>query len=60
MDTPVLVKQYKPGYPHSIMVNMLSYEVIVNEFELQYNHYVHFWTYTLGKGMNLLIPPAMG
>ena len=29
----------------------------VNEFKLQWHYYVHFWTNTLGKGMNPLISP---
>ena len=34
--------------------------IVVSEFELQPRYYVHFRANTLGKGMNLLILPAMG
>ncbi len=34
--------------------------MIINEFELHSRNYGHIWTNTLGKGMNSLIPPAMG
>ena len=42
------------------MVKSLDYEILVGEFELQFRYYVHFWTITLGKGMNPLIFPAVG
>ena len=38
------------------MAKMLDYDIIVNEFELQSRYYVHFRTYTLGKGMNSFNP----
>ena len=34
--------------------------IVVSEFKLQLCYYSHFWTNTLGKGMNPLILPAMG
>ena len=34
--------------------------IVVREFVLQSRYYVHFRANTLGKGMNLLILPAMG
>ena len=37
----------------------MSYES-QGEFEIQSRYYIHFWTTTLRKGMNLLMPPAMG
>ena len=43
------------GSPHDIMTKMLDGDLKVNEFELQSHYYVHFWTNTLWKGMNLLI-----
>ena len=46
------------GCPRCVMVKMLACGIIVSVFELRY--YVHFWTNTLGKGMNPLILPAMG
>ena len=39
------------------MVKAMDYGV---EFELQSRYYSHFPINTLGKGMNLLILPAMG
>ena len=43
-----------------VMVNAMDCRIVVSEFELQSRNYVHFWTNTLGKGMNPLILPAMG
>ena len=46
-----------------IGINVLncSIRIIVSEFEFQLHYYLHFWTNTLGKGMNSLIPsPDMG
>ena len=48
------------GRPRGVMVKSLDYGIIVSEFELQLHYYVHFWTNTLGKGMNPLTLPAMG
>ena len=48
------------GGPCGIMVKVLDCEIVVSEFELQSCYYAHFWANTLGKGMNLLILPAMG
>ena len=48
----------REGCPRGVMVKALDYGV--NEFELQSRYYVHFWTNTLGKGMNPLILRAMG
>ena len=42
------------------MDKLMNYGLEVNEFELQSRYYVHIWTNTLEKGMNPLIPPAMG
>ena len=42
------------------MVKAMDYRIVVSEFELQLRYYVHFRANTLGKGMNLLILPAMG
>ena len=42
------------------MVKSIVYEIEVREFQLQSSYYVHFWSNTLGKGMNphiLLAPP---
>ena len=43
-----------------IVTNMQNCNIIVSEFELQSRYYVHFWTNIFRKGMNPLIPPAMG
>ena len=37
------------------MFNMLDCNLKVSEFKLQSCDYIHFWTYTLRKGMNYLI-----
>ena len=42
------------------MANMLDCNIEINEFEPQLHYCIHFQINTFGKGMNLLIPPAMG
>ena len=42
------------------MVNVLDYDIAVNEFELQSHYCIHFWTNAPVKGENSLISPAMG
>ena len=42
------------------MDKMLDYEFEASKFKLQSRYYVHFWTNTLGKGMNPLIPRVIG
>ena len=42
------------------MINKLGCDIIVSEFELQSLYYDHFWTNTLGKGMNALILLVIG
>ena len=42
------------------MANELDYDIVVSEFELPPQYCVHFRINTLGKGMNLIILPAMG
>ena len=39
-----------------VMANMLHYDIVVSEFKLQSRYCVHFWTNTLEKGVNPLIP----
>ena len=48
------------GCPRGVMVKAMDCEIVVSEFVLQARYYVHFRANTLGKGMNLLILPAMG
>ena len=44
-----------------VVANMLDYDIVVSDFELQSRYYVHFRTNTLEKGMNPFIHhPAMG
>ena len=47
------------GWPRGIMVKVMDCGIVVSKFELQSRYYVHFWTNTLGKGINPLILPAM-
>ena len=42
------------------MVKAMDCKIVVSEFELQSHYYVNYQTNSLGKGMNLLILPAMG
>ena len=48
------------GCPHGVIVKAMDCEIVVSKFKLQSGYYVHFWTNTLGKGMNPFILPAMG
>ena len=43
-----------------VAADMLNNEFVVSEFELQLRYCVHFWTNSLRKGRNFLIPPAIG
>ena len=38
------------------MANVLDNDIEVSEFELHTHYYIHFWTNTLEKGVNPLIP----
>ena len=42
-----------------VIVTAMDSGIVVSEFEPQLRYYVHFRANTLGKGMNLLILPAM-
>ena len=48
------------GCPRGVMVKAMDCGIVVSELVLQSRYYVHFRANTLGKGMNLLILPAMG
>ena len=48
------------GCPRGVMVKAMDCGIVVSEFVLQSRYYVQFRANTLGKGMNLLILPAMG
>ena len=37
------------------MAKVLDYNLEVSEFKLPLYYYIHFWTNTLGKGLNSLI-----
>ena len=41
--------------PRSVVAHILDCDIVMSEFELQSRYFVHFWTNTLGKRMNLLI-----
>ena len=43
-----------------VMAKAMDCGIVVCEFVLQSRYYVHFREYTLRKGMNPLILPAMG
>ena len=38
-----------------VMVKVMDCGIVVSKIELQSRYYVHFWSYTLGKGMNQLL-----
>ena len=48
------------GNLDDVVANVLDSNIIKSEFELLSLYYVHFWTNTLGKGMNSLITPNNG
>ena len=48
------------GCPRGVMVKAMDCGIVERVFVLQSRYYVHFRANTLGKGMNLLILPAMG
>ena len=48
------------GCPSGVIVKAMDCGIVVSEFEFQSHYYVHFRANTLGKGMDLLILPAMG
>ena len=43
------------GCPCGIVSHMLGCNIIESEFKLQLRYYIHFQTYTLGKGTLLFI-----
>ena len=47
------------GSPHCAMVKVLNRCLEISEFKLQSRYYIYFWTNTLGKSMNLVIPLVM-
>ena len=51
--------KYIEGSCHSIMADMLDCNIRVSDFEFQSCYYIIFWTNTLGKVINLLIPAAI-
>ena len=42
------------------VANLLDYDIVVIEFELQSRYYVQFWANALGKVWNNLILPVIG
>ena len=42
-----------------VVANELDCDFLVSEFELLLFYYLHFWTNTCWKGMNLIISPGM-
>ena len=59
----ILINSYhtiRRGRPRGVMVKALACGIVVSEFELQSHYDVWFQINPLGKGMNLVILPAMG
>ena len=50
----------KSSGSRSVVVKVLNFDAVVNDFEIQSRHYVHFRTNTCEKGMNTLIPLVGG
>ena len=45
------------GRRRDIVANVLDFDLVVNEFELQPHYHVQFLEIFFGNGMNPLIPP---
>ena len=43
-----------------VVTNVLDYDIVVSEFELQSRYYVHFRTNTLRKDIDFITPSAKG
>ena len=56
----ISICRHAGGCPRDVIVKALDCGIVVSEFELQSRYYVNLWTNTLGKGINPLIPLAMG
>ena len=41
------------------MVKLMDCGIVVSEFEIQSNSYVHFQANTIEKSINNIIPPSM-
>ena len=46
----------KVGGLHHVVTNVLEGNIWDSEFKFQSHYYTYFWTNTLEKGMNTLIP----
>ena len=46
--------------PRGVVIKVLHCDSVVSEFEHQLRRYVRFRVNTIGKGMKLIISPAMG
>ena len=46
--------------PHSVVFNVLDYDIVESEFELKSRKYFHFQTNTFREGMNPLSSLGMG
>ena len=57
--TYVYNHMYTQGCPRDVMVKVTDCRIVVSEFILQSDYYIHLRANTLGKGMNILILPAM-
>ena len=56
----IICKQiYLMVIPHGVVANVLNYD-LVSKFKLKSCYYFHFYTITLGKGMNQLFLSVMG
>ena len=49
----------KVRIPSGRVASMLDCNIVASEFKFQSCFYVHFWTNTLGKGINFLIPSVL-
>ena len=49
----------KQGNIHDIAVNVLVYDIVVDEFKFQSGYYIYFQMNQIGTGMNHVIPQVM-
>ena len=48
------------GHPRGVMVKAMDRGIVVNEFKIHSNYYVHFWINTIGERYEPAYPPNYG
>ena len=55
----MIIKKKMLRKPRIVVTKVVDCKILECEFELYSDIYIHFWTNTLGKGMNIFIPLKM-